>query len=370
MGDMSAYTTFGKLFPPPEYITLPAVGMDISDTSLKYIGFKRVHTHDTNLALTTWGDIAIPSGVVERGTVHDKGVLVTVLREAKERTGASYVTVSLPEERAYLFETTLPRNTPPRQMRELLEFRLEENVPLSPRDAYFDFVPLGIDEGTNDTRLAVAVYSRDTINNYYDACVAAELLPVAFEIEAQAIARAAVPWGTKEPCMIVDFGKTRMGVGIVFRGVLAYTSTIDVSGEQMSAAIRHVLGEVPESELTAIKNTQGIVATPDNRNVARALEEIMKTMADELAVRMHYWHTRSSDRDERQIKHIVLCGGSANLWGLPEYIADSLHIPTERALVWQNAFSLDEYVPHITRKYSYGYATAIGLALRGFVSSV
>lgn len=367
---MAVLSTLEKLFPPPQYITLPAIGVDISDTSLKYVGFERVRPRDTDLALTTWGDIDIPEGVVERGSVHDHGVLESVLREVKKRTNAEYVTVSLPEERAYLFETTIPQNTPRKEIRELLEFRLEENVPLSPRDAYFDFVVVGKDEETNDLRTAVAVYAQDTINNYYDACVAAELMPLAFEIEAQAIARAAVPHDTKDAYMIVDFGKTRMGVGIVYHGALMYTSTIDIAGQQLSAAMRQILGDKPESELTLIKNTKGIIPSFDNAAVAKALSEIMKNMVEELSVRMHYWHTRKIDRGERQIKKIVLCGGSSNLWGLPEYLSDALAIPTERAHVWQNAFSLESFVPPITRKYSYGYATAIGLALRGFSSSL
>ena len=365
---MAVLSTLQKIFPPPAYITLPGIGVDISDTSLKYVAFERTHTHDVNLTLTKWGDIDIPQGVVERGNVHDQAVLINVLKEVKKRTDAEYVTVSLPEERAYLFETTIPMSTERKNIRELLEFRLEENVPLSPRDAYFDFAIVGEDTETSDYRMVVAVYARDTINNYYDACIQAELLPLAFEIEAQAIARATIPHGADEAYMIIDFGRTRMGVGIVYHGALMYTSTIDVAGQQLSAAMRQVLGETTsESELTRIKNTKGIIASPDNEPVARALREVMRNMVDELSVRMHYWHTRKIDRGERQIKKIVLCGGSSNLWGLSEYLTDELKIPTERAEVWQNAFSLESFVPPVTRKYSYGYATAIGLALRGFI---
>jgi type IV pilus assembly protein PilM len=367
---MSVLRTLEQVFPPPTYISLPAIGVDISDTSLKYIGFERVHIHDTELSLKHWGDIDIPEGVVERGSVHDAGVLVSALKEVKKKTNAEYVNVSLPEERAYLFETTIPRNTPKRDIHELLEFRLEENVPLSPRDAYFDFAIVGTDEETSEYRAAVAVYAQNTINNYYDACVQAELMPLAFEIEAQAIARAATSRNTKGAEMIVDFGKTRMGVGIVYNGSLMYTSTIDIAGLQLSAAMRHVLGDKTEAELTEIKNTKGIIRTKDNEAVADALREIMKLMIDELSVRMHYWHTRKIDRGEREIKRIVLCGGTSNLWGLPEYLSDALQIPTVRAEVWQNAFSFETFVPPITRKYSYGYATAIGLALRGFVPNV
>ena len=82
---------------------------------------------------------------------------------------------------------------------------------------------------------------------------------------------------------------------------------------------------------------------------------------------INYWNSRSVDERVRHIEKIILCGGSVNLAGLSEYLTEELGIETERALVWQNAFSLDSYVPPITRRYSYGYATAVGLALTDFI---
>lgn len=363
---MSVLQTIQRVFPPPRYMAFPSVGIDISDTSLKFIQFERVHAHDTNLALSHWGDIDVPAGVVERGNVHDVAKLTAALKEVKVSSGAQYVRVSLPEERAYLFETSVPGHISRKEIRGQLEFKLEENVPLSPRDAYFDYDIVGKDTATGELRVAVAVYARDTINNYYDACVGADLLPLSFEIEAQAIARASVNTNLSGTYMIVDFGKTRMGVGIVHKGVLMYTSTIEIAGQQMSAEMRKVLGDKPESELTEIKNTRGLFNSTENALVYNALKGFADTIAEELGVRMHYWHTRDIDRGERQIKKIVLCGGSANLFGLPEYLTASLGVPAERAEVWQNAFSLETFIPPITRKYSYGYATAIGLALKGF----
>lgn len=364
---MSFMTFVQKVFPPPGAISFPCIGVDVSDTSLKYIQFVRAHTHDTELTLKYWGDIEIPSGIVERGNVHDVSKLSAALREMKERCGAKYVNVSLPEERAYLFETTIPITTKPKEVRGILEFRLEENVPLSPRDAYFDYVVVGEDKDSHALRVAVAVYAQSTINSYYDACVEAGVLPLSFEIEAQAIARATILKERKDTVMIVDFGKTRMGVGIVHKGMLMYTSTIEVAGAQLSTDMRTILGDIAESEITKIKNTKGLLRTNDNIQIAEILERYAGQIAEELGIRIHYWHTRGIDREEREIKKVIICGGSSNLFGLPEFLTKKLEIPVERARVWENAFSLEHAIPPITRRYSYGYATAIGLALRSFV---
>ena len=296
---MPVLSVVQKLFPPPDIMSFPCVGVDISDTSLKYMQFERIHSHDKNLSIKHWGDIEVPSGVVERGNVHDVTKLSEVLTEVKEKCKAQYVSLSLPEERAYLFETTIAADTPQKEIRGLLEFHLEENVPLSSRDAYFDYAVVGDDPGSRSLRVAVAVYAQSTINSYYEACQRAGLVPLTFEIEAQAIARATVPRDHKHTYMIVDFGKTRMGVGIVHQGVLMYTSTIEIAGVQLSQDMRGVLGELAESELTKIKNTKGLLRTKDNEAIATILEKYATTIADELGIRMHYWHSRGFDRDER-----------------------------------------------------------------------
>jgi type IV pilus assembly protein PilM len=365
---MSALSLIQQIFPTPSFMSFPCVGVDISDTSLKYIQFSREHPRDKNLALTKWGDIEIPSGVIERGNIYDIPKLAAVLHEMKEQCGAQYVNISLPEEHAYLFETSITTGTPPHEIREFLEFRLEENVPLSPRDAYFDYAIIGDAEGGKSKRVSVTVYSKATIDAYYEACQIAGIIPLAFEIEAQAIARATIPRQLQDTYMIVDFGKTRMGIGIVYRGMLMYTSTLDIAGVQVSADMRAVLGEdVAESVLTTIKNTKGLVHTKDNEDIAGILEKVAQNIVDELSIRSHYWHSRGIDATEREIKKVILCGGSANMFGLPEYISEKLEIPAERARIWGNAFSLEEYIPPITRKYSYGYATATGLALKNFM---
>lgn len=363
---MSALSSIARLFPPPRYLKMPSAGIDISDTSLKYIQFKE---KGKELLLDSWGDIDVPEGVVARGDVKDVGKLTDVLKEAKRACGAEYVRVSLPEERAYLFETTIKRNTPFKDIRGLLEFRLEENVPLSPRDAFFDYDIVEDDVDDQVLRVGVAAYARETIINYYEACRSAGFIPLSFEVEAQAIAHAAVCAGDMGTYLIVDFGKTRTGVGIMHRQSLMYTSTIDIGGRELSAALRAKLGDIAESELTKIKNEKGLLQTGDAEDVYEAILPTVQALVEELDARVTYWNTgASSQNEDREIERMILCGGSANLAGFTEYVEEMLGIETEHAQVWQNAFSLDEHIPPITKRYSYGYATAIGLALKGLIN--
>ena len=361
---MSLLSVLSRVAPPPSYIALPSVGVDISDTSMKYIGFTPSLRKSGYKVLNLWGDLDIPANSLERGEVINQKQLADTLKEFKKITGSQFIRVSLPEERAYIFETEIKHNIPINEIKSLLEFRLEENIPKAARDAIFDYEFLPKKDGSQTVRVVVAAYLRDSIMQYYEACLAADLTPISFEVEAQAMARAAIPNSVTDTVMLIDFGKTRTGVGICKEGVLLYTSTIEIGGGQLSTTLRKVLGEVAESELTNIKNTIGLIRAVNDSKVYDSLMPTISVIKDEIATRMQYWHTKEGNLEQdRRIKQIVLCGGSANLKGLPEYLTEVLGMPCVRANVWTNAFPTELVIPPIDRYHSFGYATAIGLAL-------
>lgn len=366
---MSVLSVLSDIIPPPSYITLPSVGVDISDTSMKYLSFIPTLNHKKARVLKFWGDIEIPANSLNRGNVINPKQLTDALREFKNATKADFIRVSLPEERAYIFETELKNNVPKKEIQSLLEFRLEENVPIAARDTIFDYDLLPKENESDQTiKVVVAAYQKETIMVYHEACLAAELTPISFEVEAQAMARAVIPTGTSDTIMLIDFGKTRTGIGIIKHGILLYTSTIDIGGGQLSAVLRRILGDVAESELTNIKNDSGLIRGLEDSKVYDSLIPTISVIKDEIASRIQYWHNREGNRTaSRRIKKIILCGGSANLKSLPEYLSEALGITCVRGNVWENAFPPGVFIPPIEKNYSYGYATAIGLALNNTV---
>ncbi len=356
-----------RIVPPPSYLTMPCAGVDVSDTSLKYVIFNTANKAG-NRSLKDWGDISIPNGAVSSGEVVQPEELAKVLVEFKNQTKMEHIRLSLPEERAYLFQTEIKANTPFKEIKSLLEFRLEENVPIPSRDVFFDYAIIHSNKERRNAKVAVTAYSKKTIKSYYDVCESAGLRPLSFEVEAQAMSRSVIPDDVSGATMLVDFGKTRTGIGIISQGVLMYTSTIDIGGNELSKVLRKVLGDnVAEGDLTQLKNTQGLNRRLESTDVSDAMLSTVSIIKDELSTRMQYWHLRSGDTEHKRIKSIYLCGGSSNLKGLPTYLSETLGVPCARGNVWQNAFSLDEKVPPIDKNHSLGYATAIGLALKSIV---
>lgn len=363
---MSLLEVANKWLPPPTSLRLPAIGIDIAESSVKYIGFKPNTANAFGFSLEHYGEVSIADGAMSSGEVNNVSALAAAFSKVKSATGISYARISLPEERVYLFETEIDTNLRWKQIRDQIEFRLEENVPLSPRDAYFDFQI--VEKGDDETVAIVTVCAKEIVDKYYEACRLAKITPLAFEVESAAIARAVLPKKDPNTKLLLDFGKTRTGIGIVHQGILMYTSTIDIGGDHMSAALRRQFGEKPESDLTKIKNSRGLIGSTSGDNPAEVLLPIVSALKDEVQARIEYWDNKSGV--DRSIDGVVIGGGSANLRGITTYLTETLGIETVLADVWQNVFDSKESVAPISRPYSYGYVTAVGLALASFVDDI
>lgn len=352
-----------RWLPPPRLLRQSGLGVDISESSIKYIGFEPNYIGLAGLSLRHWGEVDLKPDILSKGEIKDVAGLSMALAEVKKRTGERYMRLSLPEERVYLFETEIDKGTELSEARSLLEFKLEENVPLSARDSYFDYY---IGKEPVDGRLiaAVTVCAREVIDKYFEACKQADVTPLSFEVESQALARAVLPEKDQGTKLLVDFGKTRTGLGIVHKGVLLYTSTVELGGNELSAALRRQLGEKEEADLSRIKNEQGLVRGTTSTSASEALLPTMSAIKDEIQTRIQYWNDKYASA--RPIEEVILCGGSSNLRGLPAYLSETLGIETTLAEVWQNAFDVRLAPPAIDRRHSYGFATAIGLGLASF----
>ncbi len=75
----------------------------------------------------------------------------------------------------------------------------------------------------------------------------------------------------------------------------------------------------------------------------------------------------SAEEKSGTLERVILCGGEANVPGLSSYLASALEAEIEIANPWVNINSLTSYVPEITSKHALRYATALGLALKGYL---
>jgi type IV pilus assembly protein PilM len=350
-----------SLFPPPKFLAMPAVGVDISDCSIKAVELAERHTGQ---ALKRFSNYKLDGGIVTGGQIKDEVRLGEILMKLQKDYGATFVRAALPEQQAYVFETQVAAASDEEQIAQQLEFKLEENVPLSPREVIigYDILETHKRKDAEEMTLTVTAYPRAEAERYIAAFETAGLTPLSLEIESQAIARAVVPEDDAASYLVVDFGETRTGLMIVTKGLLALTSTLEVPGHKLTDAIK-AHGASGE-EVVRVKNEEGIRSS-SNTELRSALVTVVSDLTVGIVRHFNYWNSRmEEEQTHEKIKKVILCGGNANLAGLPEYVAAELQVLVERANVWTNTFSFEETIPDMPAAEALSYATAIGLALR------
>jgi type IV pilus assembly protein PilM len=350
--------SFNRFFPIPRFLLTPSFGLDISDESLKFI---EIINTKKGIRIGRHGERIIPPGIVEAGKIKDPKQMEEILVSLRKEEGLRSVRVSLLEEQVYLFQIHLEKSGLV-SVRESIELALEEHVPISAKDAIFDYEVLN--ENAQGLELQVATIPKNVIESYLAIFKNSKISVQSFELEPQAICRAVVKRGDMGTYMIVDFGEKRTGIFIISRGVVMFTSTLDVGGVMLNGMIAKNF-KINFKEAEEMKRKYGLERNTENKEIFPVLLNSVSILRDELVKHFLYWHTHKDEegRNNPPISKIILCGGDSNLIGLSDYLSISMKNKVEMANVWINILDTKSYIPEINFKQALSFAAALGLAL-------
>jgi len=299
-------------------------GLHISDDALRCIEYTK---RKGQLVISKYGQAAIPTGLIEGGVIKDEKAVGDLLKDFCRRYDLSYVKVSVPEEKSYLFQTDVPSRDV-RIAAQNIEFKLEENVPLAASDMvfYFDLLPTNGSNGS--LRASVSVVQRAFVEHTMEILREVGMYPVAFEVLPKAIARAAIEPKAPGAQMIIYIMPQKTGIYIVSGGVICFTSTIAWGSQNKNPG--------QTSDLAALTQEVSRVYTYwDSHSVVdSAIDGILLVGKESL---------RFEESLRRAVSDI----------GLKVNVID----------VWHNVFDTEHYVPPISRDESLDYAAAAGLAM-------
>ena len=163
-----------------------AFGLDISDLSLKIAKLEK--TGDF-LKLVSFGEIEVPSGIIEEGEIRDEksltGIVKNSLNQIKgKRLKTKYVVASLPEEKSFLDLIQIPK-VKGEELASAVRFEAENHIPLPLEEVYFDFEKIEpISSHLKYQEVLVAACPKKIVDSYLRVLKNARLQPLAFEVES------------------------------------------------------------------------------------------------------------------------------------------------------------------------------------------
>jgi len=350
-------------FPDP---TLRAIGLDISEHVFRLVEIERGPFYHRTFRLHRYSEERVPDGVVVAGEFKKPDEVVVhlknLLKKAYGRVGARGVVVSLPETRTFIKVISVKKPEKADDLAAEVLSEAELHIPTPLNDLYLDWQqvddPKTVAVG-KPMAVIIAAAPKKIVDDYTTALEAAGLIPVAFEIEAQAIVRCVIPIkddGTRA-IGIVDFGATRSSFIVYDKGTIQFSVSIPLSGDVVTKRISESLKvDVQEAERT--KRQCGVDAHKCGTRLWAIMEPFLSEMSTRILDAVAFY--RDHFPGGRSLDEIVLCGGGANMARIDELLSDLTKTPVRRADPWVN---IDPGRSPLPTEIILSSTTAVGLAL-------
>jgi type IV pilus assembly protein PilM len=380
-----------------------AFGLDVGDRSLKIIQTVRGRGHQS-YRVTAWGSVDLPEGAIDRGEIISVDTCVEalnrLLKECHGKLRGRAVVACLPEVKSFIKIIEVPQDASEAVINKAVTMELEQNIPLPLEDIYHDWQVLGerpvaeaempatktgetaapaatpataekTDEikdeappdaapGPKTMRVLIGASPKVVIDGYALMLERANLVPVALEIEATAIARAIVPAKNDEAAIgIIDIGATRSALIIYDAGVIQMSISIPISGFAITKLVSDSL-KVSMADAELLKVECGLDVNRCEDKMWRILNPLIEDITEKIRNALRFY--KIGVPGGKKIETLYLCGGGAQFREIDTVLSRKLALKVTRANPLVN---IDPRLPKgFPSELTLNYTTALGLAIR------
>jgi type IV pilus assembly protein PilM len=352
---MSHQVSYSKLFAPPRFLEMSFVAIEITSTGISFMTTEK--TRD-GLMPDVFGIVPLVPGEVISGEVVKREEVVKALIVVKKKTGCDFVRFSLPEEKTYIFKLRLPK-LEPHEIHDIIDFKIEENIPLTSKEAVFDYDFLPV-QTENSLDVVVSVAPAKVVEDYNEIFKLAGLTPVLFSPESNNLAKSLIRPHNLQSIVVAHIRESNIVLSLVSSGIVCQTSSINFG----SSTFNELLAKYYKTSIGDVIKIKKDKLYRDNEENSEVFSHIINTISaikDEVARFVDYSNQKIDGKNS--VKKIILAGPDAMLCGLHRYLSANLGLPVEIGDVWLNNFDAKKYLPEIARQDSLSYAVVNGLNL-------
>lgn len=345
-------------FPVPASLMLADTSIEISDGMLRYFQCDRKHgvVIPKDFGTTTFPRLNIEQN--EKAKTDATGIL----REWSSTRKQRIVNSVIHEAEAYVFKISVP-TTNPKEIPSAIEALLEENVPIPPSEAVFEYTVIASDEKLNETTVAVSALPKKAVIEHIELLRSGGLVVASLETEARGIARALCPKDDTSVRAVLSISEKHSVVFIAERGSVVFSSSIEVGSRDFDKGIAKIFG-VTEEAARVLKHQKASQETEGDAKLFEAILTVSSTIRDELSKVLAYWKSQGKkEREFVDVSEVVLLGSDSMLPGFSQYISSISKLPTRIGSVWTNTQSPEVSLPSLHKIDSLSYAAVIGALL-------
>ncbi len=325
------------------------------------------HSQESPARLVNVGIARLPAGSVVEGQIEKPQVIVETIRNLAEHIGIDAknqpLALALSGYEVMIKRVTLPIMTE-EQLDERMADELGEYVPYPISEVNIDYEILGMakDKSSHMDVMLVAA-KREVVNEYVRIIQDSGFEPALIDVDFFALSNAfELTYGVYPDTSfaLIDMGASKTSLAIINQGVLTFTQTLPMGGDQVNERIRAELADVDiDPEVIKLGGARERV---DDHRLASIVAEVAKSWSGNIhrAVDLYY-----KNYTDDPLNKIYLCGGVARMPGLAGYMRRELQVPIEIFNPLSDViFDRKEFNPDYLDDIGPEMAVCMGLGLR------
>ncbi len=344
----------------------PLLGLDITTSSVKLVELS--DAGGGKYKVESYAAEPTPLNAVSEKAVVDVEAVGEAIRRAVRRSGAKAreAAVAISGDAAITKVIQMPASLSEAELEDQITLQADQYIPFPLDEVSFDFEVVGTSrEGEMADVLLVATRT-ENVEQRQAAVEAAGLKARIVDVEAYALENACrlmqhqMPeQGHGKSIAIVDFGASTTTFSVLRDLRIEYTRDFAFGGQQLTEEIMRTYG-MSIAEAGRLKKEGGL---PSNYG-PEVLEPFIDDMSQQVSRSLQFYLASGSNRE--QPDEIIVCGGCANIAGVPELIESKVGIATVKGdplgsmKVSSRAKAAGVYTD------ATALLTACGLALRSF----
>lgn len=334
------------------------VGIDIGTTSIKVAWTRK---SGSQVQLLSAGVARAPVRGMTSEANEDLHGVAEILKKLLSDVGikSREAVLGLPEADVVTKIIPMPKLSL-NELSSAIEWEAEQHVPIPINEANLAFEVVSSTDGPNSQMKVLLVASpKHLVEKYIQVAKAAGIKEIS-AIETDMIGAARVlarpDMGT---VMLVDMGASSMDIGIISKGIVAFTRSVPVAGEALTRAVANAL-QMDVVQAEEYKKTYGLNASQLEGKVAGALKPVFDVMTTEMAKAAEFYKLQNSGET---IKSVMIFGGTA---GLPEIVPSMAAALGTEVIIADPFMNLAKDNKQAQTLTGYGplYPMAVGLAMR------
>jgi len=352
------------------------LGIDIGTTGIRMV---QLGSRDKNMILENYASIetkdyleVLGSG----GNLNDIKIsdskIAKDLEDIIKRSGvvSKKVAMSIPISSAFSSVMILP-DMPDGEIAKAVNFEARQYIPIPIDEVVFDWSVIG-KESCGDRRIAnktkqikrikvlLVAIPKETTSKYMNIAKTLDLELAALETESFSLARSLA--NKNGIFVIIDIGNRTTSVIVVENGfVIGSHAILGAGGEEITKIISHGFN----IDFNRAENLKIDIGFGKNEKSEKKVSEIMLPIVSIIVSEVKKINESYSRANKKNVKKVIMTGGTASLPGLISYFSKELNVPVEAGDPWKK-ITCNDSLKKVLNQNSPFFSVAVGLALRGF----